>query len=281
MTQPLALSGITGFVNDADQATPAQRQGDVADPRHANIGEVASPYPWEVFAGESHGPYGLENGLLGMDICSYSDSGGQVYQDPTMDQTPITHAAPWPKGIDQSMSPDSVSAKRQESADIHASNLGGSREALYEPTLNPVQDDWVELLETDPGITFPAMVPIPGQIMTGGSGGWGSRDRVQSMAGQNQYGYDSAHMHRRYAAGSIPGNFLWMQAGGRPLIKSIPGTAKVPVGPTSPFYGQIPGDAFDSQGAALAVLPSQYVAPPDPALASSFPGGEAPSVDLW
>jgi hypothetical protein len=281
MSQPLTgLTGLTGWVDATPEATAEERLGGTADPRHGNIGEVATPYPWEVFPGESHGPYGLENDLLGMDICSFVEPAGILYQDPTADQSPIrSHGAPWPKGVPSSVTPDGTEAWRDQIIGIHESNLGGSREMLYEPSAFAVQDNWVEISETEAGQSN--QVPIPGQIMTGGVSGWGSRDRVQSNAQQNQYGFDSAHMHRRYAAGSIPGNFMWMEPGSRPMVKSIPGTAKIPVGVDSPFAGQDIGQSYSAQGSALLVLPTGYVAPPDPALAPSYPQGEAPSVDLW
>lgn len=278
---PQGITGIVGWVNADPEATAEERSGGPADPRHGNIGQQATPYPWETFPGEPHGPYGLENQFLGSDVTDFIDPAGMLWQDPTADETPITHAAPWPKGVPQSVQPDEVAARRQESADIHASNLGGSRELLYLPTLNPQQDVWQELVETDPGITFPAMQSLPDQLLSGGSGGWGSRDRVQSNARQNQHGYDSAHMHRRYAVGSIPGNYPWMAPGARPLVKSIPGTAGFPVGIDSPFQGQNMGQSYDSQGAALTVLPAAYEAPPDPALAASYPTGDSASVDWW
>lgn len=284
MTTPQGLQGLKGFVIADPEATATERQGGTADPRHGNVGEVATPYPWENFPGETHGPYGLDNELLGAEFELSGMPAGAVYQDPTADETPVTHAAPWPKGVPQSVRPDEVSERRQESANIHSSNLGGSREMLYIPTLNAQQDSWEQLLETDPGITFPAMVDIPDQVKTG-SAGWGSRDRVQSNARQNEYGFDSAHMMRRYATGPIPGNYMWLNAVGRPLVKTIAGPAIVPVGEDSPFYGQIPGQSYDAQGSALLVLPATYEAPPDPSLAATYPGVNAagfdPETDLW
>lgn len=281
MVQP--LGGLVGFVNSDPEATASQRHGGTADPAHNSLGEVADPYPWEVFPGETHGPYGPENEYIGMeDVNHYITPADEVYDDPTMDQTPVRgHAAPWPKGVPQSPDPDSQQAWRDQSDDIHASNMGGSREMLYEPTLSPVQDEWNLIDETDPGLLFPQMEPIPGQIMTGGSGGFGSRDRVQSMARQNEYGFDSAHIRRRYASGSIPGNYMWLEPGARPLVKSIAGRATIPVGDSSPFAGQDPGESYDSQGSTLLVLPAEYQAPPDPSLGASYPSYEAPQVDLW
>lgn len=281
MTKPIGpLTGIVGFDNSEPEATAEERLGGTADPRHENIGELADPYPWQRFPGESHGPYGLENGLLGMDICVLP--AGVLENDPTSDQQPITRAAPWPKGVPTSTDPADTGPWRDQLDGIHSENYGGSREMLYEPTAYAQQDEWVELLETDPGLLFPQMEQIPGQVKTSGVGGWGGRDRATSYARQNQHGFDSAHMHRRYATGSIPGNFMWMDPGSRPLVKTIPGTAKLPVGHGSPFQGQDPGESFDAQGSALLNLPVTYTPPPDPSLAPSFPTADSsPGIDLW
>lgn len=279
--KPLAgIQPLTTVTPDIE-ATAEQRLGGPANPVHGIPGEQAQPYPWEVFPGQTHGPYGLDNQLLsayGLGVLA--ESAGTLDQDPTADFQPISHAAPWPKGVPQSVLPDDVHPRRQESADIHASNMGGSRQSLYSPTLLGVNDDWTSFTETVPGESM--QVPIPSQVMTGGVGGFGSTDRTQSMQEQNQYGYDSTHMHKRWARGPIPGNTLWMVPGGRPIVRSPRGTAQVPVGQDSPFTGQVPSEAFTTSGAALAVLPAEYTGPPSPTLAPAFAGvGAVPNIPLW
>lgn len=276
------LSGIRGFVNPNPEATPEQRSGDVADPRHGTVGEQATPLPYQrSFPGEPHGPYGLDNQLLGVEDYAYFTPAGQLFQDPTADETPLTHAAPWPKGVPTTTDPGDVAIRRQESADIHASDMGGWRESAYLPTQNPVQADWEELWAVDPGVLFPQLEEIPRQAKGVGSQGWGSTDRVQSFARQNGYGFDSAHMHRRVVnpgGNSLPGNYMWMQPGARPLVKSVPGTAGIPAGPDSPFYGQDPGASYDAQGAVLLTLPADYQGVPQPALAGDIATPEGPQV---
>lgn len=278
-----ALTGLRGFVNPDPEATAAQVQGDYADPRHGVPGEKASPYPWEAFpgAGLPHGPYGIDNDILGwgQDWLSTSEPAGYLEQDPTADLQPVTRAAPWPKGVPTQVDADGTQAWRDQEAAIHGMAMGGSREMLFTPTADPVQDDWVEFADVDPGESN--QVEIPNQIK-GATGGWGSTDRVQSFALQNQYGFDSAHMHRRVAEGSIPGNYMWMEPGGRPLIKSVAGTAVIPIGVDSPYAGQDVQLPYDPRGAVLMTLPAQYEAPPDPALASGYPALQPDSgVPLW
>jgi len=141
-----------------------------------------------------------------------------------------------------------------------------------------VQDDWEELLETNPGHSD--QVPIPGQLMSS-SYGYGTRDRVQSMARQNEFGFDSAHMHRRYATGPIPGNTMWMRPGGRPMRKTLAGPARPAIGPSSPFAGQNLGFNFNPDGAVLQNVPSEYQPPPNPTLQPAVISDVNDSVVEW
>ena len=274
------LSGLRGFVDTNPEATAEERSGGVADPKHGAAGEVARPFPYErSFPGSPHGPYGLDNQLLGDDewYC-YTEPAGQLWQDPTADETPITHAAPWPKGLPNTTDPDEAALRAQESDSIHGDHdTGGWREMAYIPTANPAQADWNELWEVDPGQESRRQ-ELPKQAKANGAfgQGWGQRDRQQSLAAQNEYGFDSAHMHRRVVTpggNSLPGNYMWMQPGSRPLVKSIPGTAGIPVGADSPHYGQDWEFPYNAQGAVLMDLPAAYTAPPEPALSTAMPPG--------
>lgn len=275
------LGGVQGFVREDAFATAEQRSGGTADPKHAERGETAKPYPWENFPGEPHGPFGVENELLGMEPDQFIDGHGYLAQDPTADLQPITHAANWPKGLPTTVHPDEVSARREESRLIHAQGMGGSREALYLPTLDATQDEWVELWEVDPGVTIPPQPAQPEMLKGTGIMGYGSTDRNATFARQNGYGFDSAHMHRRYATGSIPGNYMWMEPGSRPLVKSIPRGGSIPTGPNSPFAGQDGNLGYDAQGSVLQDLPVEYAGPPAPALASQYAGDDSSIVEYW
>jgi hypothetical protein len=264
-----AALGPRSFTIEDDFATPEQRNGDPADPRHATEGEQAHPYPWLKSGQESvpHGPYGLDAGLMGFDVAAFETPAGRLMDDPTADLQPITRAAPYPKGVPSGVDPDSTEQRQAQSRTIHGMGQGAAREMLFLPTADPVQDQWAEIWDVDPGQSN--QVPVPQQVANG-SGGWGHRDRVQSQARQNAYGFDAAHKHRRFAIGSIPGNFMWLRPGSRPLVKSVPGTARIPTGPTSPFAGQDTEIAYDPRGAVLMDLPVQYTAPAEPDYAQSF-----------
>lgn len=270
------IKGIGGIsdkpvIYNNPEATAEQRMGGTYDPRHAQPGEQATPYPYEAFPGGPHGPYGLENQLFGFDICAYTAPAGTMAEDPTGDAQPITRAAPWPKGVPQSNTPDEVSARLQEVQAIRqGGNFGAARAHMIEPTLNAQQDNWVVYADVDPGQSL--QVPVPNQLKS-----QGGTDRVQSFARQNEYGYDSAHLHRRTAQSPIPGNHMWMEPGSRPQVIDPVGTARVPVGADSPFAGQNPALNYSPEGAVLYDLPVAYQPGPEPATAPGYAQG-APMV---
>lgn len=274
----MALTGLTGLTGIAvqqrdiaaePQLTPEERYGDTADPRHARRGQQAKPYPWEsrlVQGGSLHGPLGPENQLLG-DEQWFFEPAGDEWEDPTFDHTPSTRAAPWPKGILSGPipgeTPDAVAEQRRQSFGIHGIQMGAGLKGMASQAVGITQDEWVGLNEVNPGHS--EQVPIPKQMMSSGYG-WGTRDRVQSMARQNEYGFDSKHQLRRYATGSIPGNTMWMRPGGRPMVKNLAGPARPPIGLGSPFSGDDLGANFSIDGAYLQNVPTEYVPPPQPQL---------------
>lgn len=277
----LAIGGLqplVGSIQVDPEATAEQRLGDPADPRHGQ-GLIANPvrYPWEVLAGVANpGPAGQEAQLIGQSE-GWAAPHGTGDGDPMFDATPDTHAAPWPKGVEQSVDPDAVARQLAQSARIHASNTGGSRRLIYRPS--PRQSDWTGFYDVDPGSSKqdPA---IPGQIKTAVAGG-GSTDRAAWPNRQNSYGFDSAHKMRRWARASIPGNYLWMRPGARPLVKSQPGPARPAIGENSPFTGQDLAAAHGLQGAVLYDPPVEYTAPPEPYVAPDYGPAPEPAAVAW
>lgn len=280
-----AITGLQGYVNPVPEADPADIQGGPVNPAHAQLGEEAEPYPWENYAygTQPHGPFGPENELLGDSIESQTLGAGQLSDDPTADLTPYRgHAGPMPRGIGTSVSPDEISRQLEQSAGLHAVNTNAGAARNFNPTMNPLQDDWRQIWEVTPGESM--LSDVPAQIKSGSApGGFGSHGREQTFARQNEFGFDSRHQHRRYAQGSIPGNYYWMRPGGRPMIKSLPGPARPAVGGGSPFNGQDVGIAFDTHGAILTDPANEYIPPPTPyvAPAPAYDGDSAPAIALW
>jgi hypothetical protein len=278
-----SLQGLTGFVIEQPEASPEDRSGNPADPRHANVGEKAQPYSWESLQTPGASTVPPETGLVDEDYEGtyeyWTLTASQVADLPAGDTEPWTHAGPWPSDPigDGSVQPDQIVRQITTNHILRGQKVGPANRAMLRPWANPQQDRWDEIWQVDPNNSD---VPEASNQMKASlaPGGRGSTDRTQSFAKQNSYGFDSRHMHRRYATGSIPGNNLWMRPASRPLVKSIPGPAKLPIGPTSQFAGQDPGLAFGIQGAILADLPTAYVAPPTPQVADS-PIGAGESYD--
>jgi hypothetical protein len=283
MTRPLTgLTGLAGYqvtIEEDSQASPEERMGGTADSRHAQyLAEGSLPRGSRI--GQPKGPYGPENQLLG-DESYFWESGGEAAEDPTFDYTPSNRAGPWPKGILSgpvgSPGPDDTALKLTQLAGLHGIDTNAQRRAQW-GSIEAVNDTWVTVDELNPGNTD--LEPASRQSMSSGYG-WGTRDRTVSMARQNEYGFDSAHMHRRIATGPIPGNTMWLKPGGRPLAKSLPGPARPPIGVDSPFAGQDLGQAFDINGAILQNVPSEYVAPPNPSLSNAPVSADNNAVVEW
>lgn len=282
MTRPLTgLSGLAGYQNvieEDSQATPEQRMGDVADPSHAKY--LAEDYIRRgAQMGAPIGPYGPDNQLLG-DEQWFWEPGGDMSQDPTIDKTPSNRAGPWPKGILSgpvgSPGPDDTARKLAQLAGLHGINTNAQKK--IQSGSEALNDDWQSIDQLNSGHSD--LVDLPKQSKSSGFG-WGTRDRTQSMAAQNEYGFDSAHQMRRWATGGIPGNTMWLKPGGRPMVKSLPGPARPAIGPDSPFTGDDLGQAFSANGAILQNVPSEYVAPPTPNLSSAPKGTENDSFVEW
>lgn len=283
MTQPLtglsAIANLQTVVNDESQATPEDRMGGVADPAHGTY-LVEPTIPRGSRMGTPVGPVGPENQLLSeFDSWSLTPAGNE-WQDPYFDHTPSKRAGPWPKGIASGpidSGPNAIAAQAEQSREIHAINTNAGAHA--ERNLDALNDEWLTVEQTNSGHTD--LQPTGRQSMGNGYQ-WGTRDRTQSFARQNEYGFDSAHQHRRFAsAGGIPGNYMYLQPGGRPLVKTLAGPGRPPIGVDSPFTGDDLGASFSIDGAMLQNVPSEYVAPPQPNLSASVVSDTNDSVVEW
>lgn len=284
------LSGVAGMqvqIDDQSQATPEQRHGSPADPRHKshNIAGV-HPYPSLSNSAQSvtqHGPYGPENQLLS-DFEWFIQGAGMATDDPYMDQTPSRRAGPFPKGISSGpvpgQGPDDIAIQLEQSAVIHGIKTNATKRSLYHQSGDVQQDNWMHYEQVNPGASM--LAPLPRQSMSSGFM-WGTRSREQSFARQNEYGFDSAHQWRRYAQSPIPGNFLWMRPGGRLLHKTLAGPARPPIGLDSPFHGDDLGAAFGIDGAVLQNVPTEYTPPATVKLATptTWDQGPIPDVEFY
>jgi hypothetical protein len=277
------LTGIAGYqvlVDSDSQASPEDRSGNAANPLHAQ------PQP-EISTGRGSrigvpvGPIGPENQLLGDFDNWVITPAGNEYDDPYFDHTPTRRAGPHPTGVlsgpIDANSPSAIADQLQQSAILHGIKTNAGAQSLY--SLGDANNDsWQTVEQVNAGDTLTE--PISDQAKSAGFG-WGTRDRVQSFARQNEYGFDSAHLHRRYADGQIPGNYMYLQPGGRPLVKSLAGPSRPAIGVDSPFTGDDLGTNFSIDGAILQNVPSEYTPPSQPTLGPSITADVNDSVVEW
>jgi hypothetical protein len=281
------VNPVTGFVYDpSKEADPHERHGGPADPYHGQFGERAKPYPWE----EIPNAHYQINPVPGMVEDDYNPDwglpAGLLGQDPTGDQTPAYNAAPFPREGPGSKAADQldVAGRREgstrqliESASIHASRTGAGLKRLFLPQMLAKQDQWDGFFNP---VTGEDQVPkIPGHIGTVAFG-YNVNDHVSnSYAKINNYGFNTSHRHRRVARGPIPGNFLWLKARGRPLVRSFTGNYNFQT--SGPFQGDNPGASFTIDGAVLQNTPTNYTPPPQVTLANSSNDASVPEISFW
>lgn len=282
-----ALASLSGLQDDQAFATPEERSGGPADPYHGHWGEQAHPYPWEssLTMSGSHGPYGPENQMLS-DEFWFIEPAGTPDEDPNYDYNApsltkshgsvhnVTNSGPVPGQAD-------AIHQQIEQMQNHGSSLNSDKQMQHWD--DPLNDQWQEIWNVTPGHTD--IPKAPGAIGNNAFG-VGVNDRpMNAYAKRNGFGLDSAHMHRRFATGSIPGNYMWMKPGGRPMIKSLPGPARPAIGKDSPFEGDDLGMSFSYEGAILQNTPQAYTPPPSPYLATPTPTYDNPlgtdAVDWW
>lgn len=284
----MAIGGLTGLNGlgpqrvDESIASPEDRMGGPADPRHGVFGEQAKPYSWQsqLIQGGTLSRNLLQDELPDEDFADWvSTPAGNITEGgPYIERAPWTHAGPWPSDPigDGSHSPKNI-IDRQVLQNYQLRGLASPSDFSHANVYGypALQDQWTEIWQVDPGNSdLEAMGP---QARSGlAPAGRGNTDRTQSNARQNQYGYDSKHWHRRIATGSIPGNYMWMRPGGRFSQKTLPGPARPAIGEGSPFEGDNLGASFSTQGAILTTQPTEYQAPPEPYIA---PYASDPSLE--
>lgn len=284
------LAGYNAISEQDPFASPEQRMGGTADPFHGHVGEIAVPYSWQSQAvpGAKPGPKGTENQLLA-DPFWFLEPAGSPYEDPYFDylMPSLTRSHGSVKNVSLSgplpSQADSIDLQTRQminkSADMHS-----DRRAILTQQGDARQDNWQELWEVNSGNSD--LPPITRQIAFQANG-FGVNDAPSNAYHKsNEFELDSKHQHRRYAWNTIPGNYMWMIPGGRPLFKSIAGTARPPIGAGSQFEGQDLGFSFSyDTGAVLLDTPNEYVPPPSPNVSTYQPNYGNPMgtdpIELW
>lgn len=279
------LNGIRGYQDPTPEATPEEVHGSPANPAHGNWGEQAEPYSWQSqlipYAGKTS-PRGPENQLLGSTTDFDGMPAGQLGHDPYADLTPTTHAAPTNVTLSGALPSqfDAINQQLVQGAENRSTDLGGSRKYSLTELGDAQQDEWAGIWDVS---DEPGKYPDGPAWSDTSQFGVGVNDRPGNpLRKRNGFGFDRGHHHRRFARGSIPGNYMWMRPGGRPMIKSLPGPARPAVGVDSPFTGDDLGASFGIQGAVLVSVPQEYAPPPGPQLVSPVNSDDpAPEIPIW
>jgi len=281
MTSPIkGLSALAAYqsIDEMNQASPEERMGGAANPLHAT--GAPTPYGRGSRIGTPIGPNGPENQIIGEFESWALTPAGTEYDDPQFDHTPSRRAGPTPRGIMSgpidAISPSSIADQLQQSAVLHGIDTNAAAHA--QRNLDATNDDWFTIEQVNPGHTD--LQPVSDQAKSSGFA-WGTRDVRQSFARQNEFGFDSAHQFRRYAQSPIPGNYMYLKPGGRPMVKGLPGPARPPIGVDSPFAGDDLGQAFSINGALLQNVPTEYTAPPQPTLSASIVSDDHDALVEW
>jgi hypothetical protein len=285
------LAGYNAISDPTPFATPEERMGGIASPFHAHKGEIAVPYSYQSLAvpGARPGPHGLENQLFA-DPMWFLESAGSPEEDPYFDYNmpSLTRSHGSVKNVTLSGTlPSQADSVNLQTVQMNnkLSNLGTSRQLQNDRLGDVQQDNWQELWEINPGHDD---IPDTTKQIAFQANGFGVNDAPSNAYHKTNYlgQWGEKHQHRRYASNSIPGNYMWLRPGGRPLFKSIAGTARPAIGEDSQFTGQDLGFAFSyDTGAILMDTPQEYVPPPSPNIVAITPVysdamGTDP-IDLW
>lgn len=231
MAGPLAgMTGLNGPVDNTPHGNTERdpsNWGTPTDPRHAIPGDsshmpryAGTPYPPDIPQGQTP-PLETERGQL-------------------RDQTPRSHAAPWPRGIET----DDVVAAEQNQI-LHGTDFGGTRFLSDGPIPYPVAVSSVYNLSPNQS---KLAGDVPGQLRGL------STDTDQGFGKDNSGTFGYGHQQRREFHTDIPFDYTTLYAGDRPFYGKHQVWQNRLDGDDSPY-----GAAGDiSVGMSLAPGPSGY-----------------------
>lgn len=184
------------------------------------------------------------------------------------DQTPRTHAAPWPGWAGSYDDPELLTV-HENSARIHAADFGALAPRMHSPGAQaepPEVDQWSS---NDPGQTV--LQPLDGQIRA-----MGGNDAVQGYDLRNRYGFDAGHRERTTLAAPVV--VAYLDPAERPFI--VP-QASGAFTPTDAIWGPDPSGTYLDAGNVNATPQTSYTPPPDPEVSPSAPAGAPAAAGWW
>jgi hypothetical protein len=263
------LSGLSGlYGNESSDPNQTFDEGvleahaNTLDPEHGNTG---SQGPGELpYGGTS---YGQDSRFTGFTPdYSMRGIGG-------LDQTPSSHANPYPRGIIQQSwdEPDAVARAGAQTALLHGVDQGGPRaNGGFNPAGRENPTDYTTDRYGAPNETDQAL-NVPGQIR----GGLSALDTAQGYGQLNSTDeFKRGHSIRRVQHDKMPMDYTNTHGGqDGPFLGRIPIAQARFDGPDSPYFA---AGAIDQAQVMMrsggASDPTPYQPPPDPTIAAGVPG---------
>ena len=193
-----------------------------------------------------------------------------------LDQTPSSHANPYPRGIIQQSwdDPDAVARAGVQASELHGIDQGGPRSVLgWSQAGREIQTNYTTDRYDAPN-TNDLSSDVPGQLR--GTGPMG-KDTTQGYGKLNPSDpeWQKGHSIRRVQHDKMPMDYTNTHGSGpRPFLGRTPIAQARFDGPDSPYFsaGSIDGAQVMMRSGG-ATDPTPYEPPPDPTIASGLPAG--------
>lgn len=290
------LAGLTGLYPDPQDTTDTYDEGVLeakANPlasEHGQTGVQAYGYSGTVPTEAPFGAFAVYDGWSDTAAAEYGRLGFDAPGN-ALDETPVTHSSPYPRGIIQASwgNPDALAEAGVQLRELHGLDLGGQR---FFNGFSPAGREEPVHYSTDryeaPNQTYQAP-GVPGQLRgnvtygggsaaAGGSGGGSNADTTQGYGQLNTVEeFQAGHSIRRVQHDRMPWDFTNTHG-----EQNVPFPGRHPIqqmpldGPDSPYFtmGDISGANVPWEGRIS--YPTPYMQPAEPAIVPANPTG-----DVW
>lgn len=288
-----ALQGLQGLYADPQDTTDVMDEGvlearaNTLDPEHGMYGSQSDGYSGQI---PTESPYSAMTVYEGWDSSYAEMYGGRNYDvigEPT-DFTPVTHVAPYPRGIIQQSwdDPNALARVNDQRLALHQPDLGGPKffnsnaPAGHEEETHYTTNRWDAPNDNN-------LSQVPGQVKgTGfansvGASGHGNADPTQGYGVLNTLPeFTMGHSIRREQHDSV--HFDYTNTHGE---QNVPFMGRHPVeqmpldGPDSPYFEQGDIDGANTPWEGRIGDPTPYQQPAEPTIVAAPPQGS--DVFAW
>lgn len=286
------LQGLKGLYAQPDPQDTAdlmdegvlESQANSLDEEHGQYGSQAVGYSGTVPLESPFGPLAVYDGWDQADTLQYGGMGFPVPGE-DIDQTPVTHVSPYPRGIIQQSwgNPDAAALVGEQMMELHRPELGGTiHKIAYSPAGREEQTHYStdEYIAPNENYLSPG---VPGQLRSAGSRsgngyGAGNADPTQGYGVLNTLTeFNAGHSIRRVQHDRMPWDFTNTHG-----EQNVPFYGRHPVGqmsldgPDSPYFAQGDIDGANIVWEGRIGYPTPYVQPAEPTIIPA-----TPQDDVW